>query len=66
MKRYFERGELDRKWIDRYCHGDWESCVRFRMEERGESHPDWMLPDGTIDKSLLYPGRLYPSPKERR
>jgi hypothetical protein len=22
------------------------------MEERGELHPDWMLPDGSIDERL--------------
>jgi len=52
MKRYYEAGYLQKEWIDRYCQGDWESCVRYHMEERGEFHPDWMLPDGTIDERL--------------
>ncbi len=52
MKRFFEKGILDRKWIELYCKGDWESCVRYWMEENGKSHPDWMLPDGSIDKRL--------------
>jgi DNA polymerase len=52
MKRFYEEGRLDKKWIELYCKGDWESCIRYKMEERGESHPDWMLPDGTIDKKL--------------
>jgi len=52
MKRFYEEGRLDKKWIELYCKGDWESCTRYKMEERGESHPDWMLPDGTIDKKL--------------
>nr|MDO8091516.1 uracil-DNA glycosylase [Candidatus Sigynarchaeota archaeon] len=52
MKRFYERGNLDKKWIELYCKGDWESCVRYQMEERGEPHPDWMLPDGTLDEKL--------------
>ena len=52
MKYYFERGELDEKWVREYCHGNWKSCVRYQMEERGEFHPDNMLPDGTIDEGL--------------
>lgn len=52
MKRYYEKGKLPKKWIDRYCRGDWQSCKRYHMEERSEPHPDWMLPDGTIDEGL--------------
>lgn len=52
MKRYYEKGKIDEKWIKNYCKGDWSNCVRFKKEERGEYHPDWMLPDGTIDDSL--------------
>ena len=52
MKRFYEEGRLCRKWIELYCKGDWENCIRYQMEEGGKYHPDWMLPDGTIDKSL--------------
>jgi hypothetical protein len=52
MKYYYEKGELDEKWINDYCKGDWKSCVRYQMEENGEYHPDNMLPDGSIDSSL--------------
>ena len=52
MKRFYEEGKLDKKWIELYCKGDWESCIRYQMEERGEPHPDWMLPDGSIDEKL--------------
>jgi len=52
MRRFYEEGRLDKKWIEQYCKGDWASCVRYQMEERGEYHPDWMLPDGTIDIRL--------------
>jgi len=53
MRRFYERGKLDRRWIELYCKGDWESCIRYQMEERGEFHPDWMLPDGSLDKRLI-------------
>ena len=52
MKRYFEQGRLDKKWVELYCKGDWKSCVRFEMEEKGIAHSDWMLPDGKIDERL--------------
>jgi DNA polymerase len=52
MKFYTEQGELERTWVEQYCLGDWSRCVRYRMEERGETHPDWMLPDGTMDERL--------------
>ena len=52
MKRYTDAGLLDPKWVKAYCKGEWDSCVRYQMEERGEYHPDWMLPDGTVDAHL--------------
>ncbi len=55
MNRYTRMGRLDRRWTELYCRGDWEVCVRYQMEERGEPHPDWMLPDGSIDEALRRP-----------
>jgi uracil-DNA glycosylase family 4 len=52
MKRFHEEGRIQKKWIEFYCKGDWKSCVRYHMEERGQPHPDWMLPDGSLDESL--------------
>ncbi len=52
MRRYYENGKLDKKWIDEYCHGHWWKCVRYQMEEAGRYHPDWMLPDGSINEEL--------------
>jgi len=52
MKKFYEKGLLDRKWVELYCKGDWENCIRYQMEERGEMHEDWLLPDGSIDKCL--------------
>ncbi len=52
MKRYCEQGRLPKKWVELYCNGDWSRCIRFQMEQRGEFHPDSMLPDGSIDETL--------------
>ncbi len=52
MKKFYEKGKLDKKWVELYCKGDWENCVRYQMEEKREPHPDWMLPDGHIDEKL--------------
>jgi len=50
MKFYYEQGKLDKKWIDEYCMKNWQSCIRYQMEERGEPHPDYMLPDGEFSE----------------
>ncbi len=52
MKRFYEHGRLEKKWIERYCKGDYESCVRYQMEEEREPHSDNMLPNGEIRKDL--------------
>jgi len=52
MKKYFEEGKLDIKWIDGYCKGNYHRCIRREMEKEGKYHPDNMLPDGTIDEKL--------------
>ncbi len=53
MKYFYEQGKLDKKWIEQYCKGEWESCIRYQMEARGQYHPDNMLPDGSIDERLM-------------
>ena len=52
LKRFYEDGKLEKKWIKNYCKGNFESCVRYKMEEEGIPHPDNMLPNGEIDKRL--------------
>ncbi|RLF28194.1 MAG: uracil-DNA glycosylase [Thermoplasmata archaeon] len=52
MKRFYDAGRLNKKWVELYCRGDWESCRRYQLEERGIPHPDNMLPDGSIDELL--------------
>ncbi len=52
MKRYYEKGVLEKRWIEEYCRGNCSKCVRYKLEENGIYHPDWMLPDGSVDKNL--------------
>ncbi|RLI42905.1 uracil-DNA glycosylase [Candidatus Bathyarchaeota archaeon] len=52
MKRFYEEGKLDGKWIEEYCMGDCKRCIRYKLEEAGVPHPDNMLPNGKIMKSL--------------
>jgi DNA polymerase len=52
MRWFYEEGRLDREWIELNCRGDWESCFRYQMEEKGETCPDYILPDGTRDERL--------------
>ncbi len=52
IKRYTDQGKLDPKWVEKYCLVNNHDCVRYQKENNGEYHPDNMLPDGTIDKSL--------------
>ena len=52
LRRFYEEGRLDKKWVEGYCKGDSSGCVRKKMEEKGVPHPDNMLPDGSIDEKL--------------
>ncbi len=52
MKRFYEQGRLERKWIELYCRGLWQNCIRYQKEENGDYHPDWMLPDGSLNERL--------------
>ncbi len=52
VKRFDDSGIIDKKWVKSYCKGKWKTCIRFQMEEKGEYHPDWMLPDGSLDLKL--------------
>jgi hypothetical protein len=53
MKRAYDRGLLDRKWIEDYCLNGGKACVRkVRFEQEGYVSPDYVLPDGTEDETL--------------
>ena len=52
LKRFYEEGRLEKKWIENYCKGDFKTCARYKMEEKGIPHPDNMLPNGEIRDEL--------------
>ncbi len=52
IKSFVENGKLDPIWIEKYCLVGNKNCERFKMEERGEYHPDNMLPNGKIKEDL--------------
>lgn len=41
-------GKLERDWIENYCLIGNTRCIRYQMEEKGEYHPDNLLPNGKI------------------
>ncbi len=48
VKAMYEEGRISKKWILKYCFGEWEKCKRYQMEEAGIPHSDNMLPDGSF------------------
>ncbi len=53
MKRAFDNGLLDEKWVKNYCRNNGEGCVRKKkFEKDGYISPDYVLPDGTINEKL--------------
>lgn len=52
MGKFHDRGLISKEWTELFCRGDWEDCHRFRMEEKGMTLPDYILPDGRADRRL--------------
>ena len=54
LRGFEEQGKLSNKWAKEYCKSDdnWKNCKRYQSEEQGVYHPDNMLPNGEIDKTL--------------
>jgi hypothetical protein len=53
MKRAYDKGLLDKSWIDNYCLNGGKDCVRKRrFETEGYVSPDYVLPDGRVDALL--------------
>lgn len=54
IKRFTDAAKLEPKWTENYCKsGNWRNCIRYQKEERGEYHPDNMLPDGSLRPELF-------------
>lgn len=49
LRMFEKQGKLDCKWKNDYCDtkDNFKNCKRYQMVERGESHPDNLMPDGT-------------------
>jgi hypothetical protein len=54
IKYFVDIGKLSREWVENYCLIGNKECVRYKLEENGELHPDNMLPNGKIKKDLHY------------
>ncbi len=53
MKRAFDKGLIDRDWIDDYCMNGGQNCIRkLHFEKDGYVSPDYVLPDGNEDPKL--------------
>ena len=52
MKKFYEEGKLNKKWIENYCFQNGKNCKRLEMVNREVACTDNVLPDGEIDESL--------------
>ena len=52
IKFHVDNKKLDSKWVENYCLVGNKECVRYQLEEKGEFHPDNMLPNGKIMEEL--------------
>jgi hypothetical protein len=53
VKRAYDLGLIDKKWVEKYCWNGGEGCMRKkRFEEQGYVSPDYVLPDGTISERV--------------
>ena len=58
VKRAYDLGLIDRKWVENYCWNGGEGCVRKkRFEMEGYVSPDYVLPDGTISEHVRIFGK---------
>lgn len=53
VKRAYDLGLIDRKWVENYCWSCGGGCIRKKkFEEEGYVSPDYVLPDGTISEKV--------------
>jgi len=53
IKRAYDKGLIDKKWVENYCCNEGKNCIRKkRFEEEGYISPDYVLPDGSEDSKL--------------
>ena len=53
VKRAYDLGLVDKKWVENYCWKGGKGCVRKkRFEEEGYVSPDYVLPDGSVSEDI--------------
>lgn len=53
IKRAYDKGLINKKWVENYCWNGGKNCVRKRRSEmEGYISPNYVLPDGTEDSKL--------------
>ncbi len=53
VKRAYDLGLIDKKWVENYCWKDGRGCVRKkRFKEEGYVSPDYVLPDGSVNERV--------------
>jgi hypothetical protein len=52
LRKFEKEGKITSQWRKKYCgtKNNWKKCKRYQMEENGEPHSVYMMPDGTIIK----------------
>jgi hypothetical protein len=55
LRRHERESKISRVWAEKYCTSEdgWKKCERYKLEEQATYHPDNMLPDGTIEETLI-------------
>ena len=53
IKRAYDKGWIDKKWVENYCWNGGKGCIRkYRFEKEGYVSPDYILPDGSISEKI--------------
>ena len=53
IKRAYDKGEIDQKWVENYCWNGGKGYVRKkRFEEEGYVSPDYVMPDGSVNERI--------------
>jgi hypothetical protein len=53
VKRAYDLGLIDERWVRDYCLNGGEGCVRkMRFENEGYVSPDYVLPDGSVSEAV--------------
>ena len=53
LRRFEKERKLNLVWRNKYCLGNFQKCQRYIETLKEVSHPANILPDGSINKSLL-------------